>query len=162
MRRYLWILVVCFIISSIYGAYTFIEKAKYFEEKYKHVGYLGAEIYKTNSSSGIITLKIVEGHQCTPDEIKWILECEQRNEETDLSATEKNRGNFTDERLSNDTEYQIYWYDTDGDDSMDVGDYLKLKLPERGEYILHGNIKLGKTRSGETIYVSIIEKKLSY
>jgi hypothetical protein len=59
----------------------------------------------------------------------------------DLSAIGKNYEEFTDVNLFNDTQYQIYWYDADGSNSIYIGDYLKVKTPDEGDYFLQGKIE---------------------
>ena len=157
-----WIFVVCFIIFSIYQGYRAFKMTEYFGEKMKDVEkYLDAEVYKINSSLRIVTLGIVRGYPCEPGEIKWVLKPEGKDTEIDLSAIEKNQEDFTDENLFDDSKYQIYWYDADNDGSIYIGDYLKVKLPEKGEYILQGKIEFGKTKSGETVYTPIFGEKIN-
>jgi len=119
-------------ITLVLAAVLYVWVSGYLpEQRTSHL--LDAKVDGSDDSANLTTWSIISSKDVKFESTVWIL---TNGENIGLNVTIVNQENFTNEKLLQDSVYDVYFLDFTNNSIIDGGDVFKVKAPEDGDYVL--------------------------
>lgn len=119
-------------ITVLLAALVYVWVSDYLpEQRTSHL--LDAKTDCSNDSTNIVTWSVISSKDVKFESTVWIL---ANGENIVLNVTIVNNENFTNEKLLEDSVYDVYFLDFTNNDMIDGGDVFRVKAPRNGNYVL--------------------------
>lgn len=119
-------------ITVLLAALVYVWVSGYLpEQRTSHL--LDAKADCSNDSANIVTWSVISSRDVKFESAVWTL---TNGGNAGLNATIVNNENFTNEKLLEDSVYDVYFFDFNNNSMIDGGDVFKVKASGNGDYVL--------------------------